>query len=382
MKTSSRLLAASVAILVTLYVVGAGRSSAAGSKSGTRAGPDLAYVAAQVQRFRALPHFIAPGPPFDARKVMAGKTILSIPVSSANPFTENIDKAMRQIAKQIGFKFTEWSNQGQPIQWVQGVNAAINQRVNLIDMLGGTDPAGLQPQIKAARARGIKVVASHLYGTDQTPAPNLSGVIPFPYNQVGRLLADWVILRTRGKADVLVIESKEIIPTSTYMNGIAAEFKTRCGPSCTFRIVNAAVPDWSTKIQPQVQAAIIKDKNLNYVIPIYDSMSQFVVPAILLTRATGRVKIVTFNGTPFVLGFVQQGSVEMDAGENLDWIAHAILDQEMRIIGGLPAVKDEHIPVLIFDKSNANTAGIPPQINKGYGNAYVDGYNRLWRLST
>ena len=191
-----------------------------------------------------------------------------------------------------------------------------------------------------------------------------------------------MILKTKGKADVLVIESKEIIPTSTYVNGIAAEFKTRCGPSCTFRIVNAAVPDWSTKIQPQVQAAIIKDKNLNYVIPIYDSMSQFVVPAIQLTRATGRVKIVTFNGTPFVLGFVQQGSVEMDAGENLDWIAHAILDQEMRIIGGLPAVKDEHIPVLIFDKSNANTAGTPPQINKGYGNAYVDGYNRLWRLST
>ena len=43
-------------------------------------------------------------------------------------------------------------------------------------------------------------------------------------------------------------------------------------------------------------------------------------------------------------------------------------------------VKDPKIPLLIFDKDNADTAGKPPKVNTGYGDAYVDGYRQLWKL--
>ena len=46
------------------------------------------------------------------------------------------------------------------------------------------------------------------------------------------------------------------------------------------------------------------------------------------------------------------------------------------MICGLPTVKDPKIPLLIFDKSNADTAGKPPQVNTGYGDAYIDGYRQ------
>ena len=42
----------------------------------------------------------------------------------------------------------------------------------------------------------------------------------------------------------------------------------------------------------------------------------------------------------------------MDVGENLEWIGYAIVDQSMRIMGGLTPVKSEHVPVRVFDKSN------------------------------
>ena len=86
------------------------------------------------------------------------------------------------------------------------------------------------------------------------------------------------------------------------------------------------------------------------------------------------MKIDAFNGTPFVLGLVQEGKVEMDIGENLDWIGHAIIDAEMRIVCGLPQVPDPKIPFYIFDKNNAEDAGKPPQLSQGYGDAYMDGY--------
>ena len=81
--------------------------------------------------------------------------------------------------------------------------------------------------------------------------------------------------------------------------------------------------EWGTKIQPGVQAALQANPEINVVIPIYDSMSQFVVPAIRLAGKTGQVKVGTFNGTPFVLDYIQSGEVDMDIGESLDWIAYA-----------------------------------------------------------
>ena len=63
---------------------------------------DLGYFQQQVDPYLQKPKFVAPGPAFDAQACMKGKTILSIPVSSANPFTANIEKAMVAVAKQVG----------------------------------------------------------------------------------------------------------------------------------------------------------------------------------------------------------------------------------------------------------------------------------------
>src|ERR1700691_6790148 len=116
------------------------------------AAEDLSYFEKGYAPFASQPVFVAPGPSFDAAACMKDKSILSIPVSSANPFTANIEKSMQGVAKKVGFKFTTWENQGQSSQWVQGMDTAVNQKVDLIDLLAGTDPRVLAPQVKAAHA--------------------------------------------------------------------------------------------------------------------------------------------------------------------------------------------------------------------------------------
>jgi ribose transport system substrate-binding protein len=101
--------------------------AAAALTSGTASADGLDYFEAQLKPFYEKPSFVAPGPAFDAKACMQGKSIFSIPVSSANPFTANIEKAMAAAAAKVGFKFTIWENQGQSSQWVQGMNAAMNQ---------------------------------------------------------------------------------------------------------------------------------------------------------------------------------------------------------------------------------------------------------------
>ena len=49
--------------------------------------PDLDAAKAVIADHSSVPTFKPPGEPFDARSCMKGKKILTIPVSSANPFT-------------------------------------------------------------------------------------------------------------------------------------------------------------------------------------------------------------------------------------------------------------------------------------------------------
>jgi ribose transport system substrate-binding protein len=236
------------------------------------------------------------------------------------------------------------------------------------------------PQVQAARAAKIPVIASHYSGVEQTAEVKkyADGDVPIDYAKAGALLADWAIVKTKGHMNGLVLIATGALSTDSMMSGIEAELK-HCD-DCKTKVMNFPVVDWGTRITPGVQAALLADPKINYIIVIYDSMSQFVVPAVTITGSQKKLGIDAFNGTPFVLGLVQQGQVEMDIGENLDWIGHAIIDAEMRRVCGLPLISDPKIPFYIFTAANAKDAGTPPQLSQGYGDAYVKGYADLWKL--
>jgi ribose transport system substrate-binding protein len=342
--------------------------------------PDLEAIRKDIESYKVLPAFVAPGPAFDAKAVMKDKSIVSIPVSSSIPFITTLEQAFGNVSKEVGFKFMEWNNQGRIPDWIDGMNYAISQKTTLVDLLAGADPRILKTQIEAATQAGVKVVSSHYSGMKQATSPYLTSNVPSDYETGARLLAEWAILRTNGKPNVLVITSDEVYSTAAMVDAMKAEFASQC-PDAKVVFVNVPITDWASKIQPTAVSAIQGNPDLNFIIPVYDSMCQFVVPAITLTGAKDRVKITSFNGTPFVIGYVQQGKVDMDVGESLDWSARGIMDAEMRLVGGLEPVKDPHTPVHIFDATNADSAGHPPKANTGYGTEYVNEFHKLWGLS-
>jgi ribose transport system substrate-binding protein len=204
--------------------------------------------------------------------------------------------------------------------------------------------------------------------------------VPGPFEQAGRLEADWVIADSHGRADVLVITSKDARSTGPLLVGLRAEFAQRC-PGCDLRFVDVPIPSWASRIRTEVQSALVRDPKIDYVIPIYDSMSQYAVPAIKAAGRAGKIKIAAFNGTPFVLAMLaDKDVVAADAGENLSWIGWSAMDQAFRAIAGVPPVSSEHTPLRLFDDHNVAETGDPPRFDTGYGNGYVRGYERLWRI--
>jgi ribose transport system substrate-binding protein len=334
---------------------------------------------ANLNKYRAVPTFVAPGPAFNAKAKAGGKTIFVIPASSQIPFVSTIANNMKRVGAMAGVKTTIWQNQGQPSQWVQGMNAAISQKASAIVLLAGNDPAGLQPQIKAAKAKGIPTIVAHLYDDNQKSAPNVGGLVNIPYNIAGQLIADQAIVDTKGKANALVVTINQVKSTVPMVAGIKSEFAKNC-KGCKLKFTDVTLADIATKIQPNVQGALTADPNINYVICLYDSAeAPFASAAIRAAGRSGKVKISTFNGTPEILKEVKKGDiVASDVGENLEWIGYAIVDQSMRIMGGLPAVKNARVPVRVFDETNISQAG--SNFTGGWGTSYIGGYQKLWGL--
>jgi ribose transport system substrate-binding protein len=360
---------------------GSDESTSTAADSGTT-GPSAGVVAAQkeVDAYRGVPQFKAPGEPFDAKKAVAGKTLMSIPSSSSIPFVETLQKGVKQLSADVGMKFLDWPNQGQPVQWVQGMNAGLSRKVSAINLMAGNNPASLGPQVKQALAAKIPVIGSHLYDIGDTPPAGVD-TVSAPYEQAGRLMASWIVAKTGGKGNTLVVKIDEVVSTKAMMKGIDDVFAKACGSECPVSTINVAIADVASKIAPQVQAALVKDPKINYIIALYDSAeAPFVVSAVKQANAASRVKVVTFNGTPSVLKLVKSGDVEMDVSENLDWISYAVTDQAMRLMAGLPAVKDPQLPLRIYDRDNVDEAGTNEATAEGFGDEFKSGYRKLWGL--
>ncbi len=362
--------------VLTIALLGstAGLFSVGGSSA-----EDMSYFKAQVEPFTSKPEFVAAGDAFDAANCAKDMSVFSIPDSSSNPFTAGIEKAMNAAAGKVGLTFTTWENQGQTSQYVQGMDTAINQKASLIDLLAGPDPRAMVPQVAAAREAGITVIASHFNGNEQSAevAKYADGDVPVDYFKAGQILVDWAVMQTEGKLNALIVTAPGPLSSESTYNGMEAEL-AKC-EQCTSKVLEFP-GDWETKITPGVQAALLADPSINYIIAMYDPMTQFIVPAVTITGSSDRVKVNGFNGTPFAIGLVQQGKLDMVLGENLDWIGHAVIDSELRTLCKLPPVANPKIPFYIFTSANAADAGTPPQLSQGYGDAYVDGYAKLWQL--
>lgn len=365
-----------LAIVASVWLaVGSGASTR--TREARRATPDLAYVGKVVRQYTAIPSFTLKAKSFDA-KGLKGKTIFNIPVSSSVPYDAIIDKAQARVAKRFGINYVDYPNQGQVSQWVQGFGQAIARKPDLILLLGAS-PYVLTTQLRQAKSAQIPVLSTHAVDpTMPKPAAQPPTVYQL-FTKAARLEADWVIHDTKGKANVVIVTSNDFLPSRYIVKAIQDEFTTRCGSGCETKVVDVPVPDWSTKMQSATQSSLVSDRSVNYVIPIYDGMCQFVVPAITAAHRVGQVHVATYNGTPFVLKDIQDGDiVRMDVGENLEWLGWADMDAAMRVLAGLKPPTDEQTALRMFTKDNVNSAGKPPAVNRGLGSAYVGGYNRLW----
>lgn len=388
---------AALALASALAACGSSSSSSSGSSpssspSSASGSAGVTHAKAAIAAAEAIPTFKLKAPSFDIKKI-AGKTIFNIPVSSAVTYVSSVDQQAQKIAQKYGAKWVEYTNQGTPSEWTAGIEQAISQHAAAVVLAQGIDVQLIIPAIAKAKAAGVPVLITHDFqnGQQNTTPPTGPGAtlnklttafVNVPFWEAGRLDADWAIAQTNGHADVVIFSSPDVPPSTGLANAIVTEFKTYC-PACKTQVTNLPLSAWATKIAPETQSAIQADPNINWIVPIYDSMGLFAAQGITAAGKSGSVHIASYNGTPAVMKLIQTGDIySMEAGENINWLAYATIDQVGRVITGAPIIKsgDEQTPLRVFSKANINQSGTPPQPALGYGTAYIQGYNKLWGL--
>lgn len=387
-------LIALLAVVVLVFAVSAcgddddsGGGDSASAESGGNAEGAQAEAQAAIDAAKAIPKFTLEAEPFDVSKAK-GKTLFNIPVASTIPYVAAVDQEMKRVAEEQGVNFVQFENEGNPTQWAAGFNQAINRKVDLIVMQAGNDPRLVIPQLRRAKQAGIPVLVSHLYQNGESPPPEVADLITayvtVPFHEAAALEVDYAVAQDgcEGVAKVLIINAEEVPPSNGIVQAMKDQLAKRC-PDAEAVVVNVPVVDWGTKIAPETQSALTSNPDIKWVLPIYDSMSIGASAGVRSAGKTGQVKIVSYNGTPDILKLIQDGDiVAADMGENINWLGWANMDQAFRILADGPIIEDgnEQTPLRVFDDENVDETGVPPTPNKGYGDAYISGYEELWGI--
>ena len=371
----------------TLLLSGCGSDSSSGS-SGAGGPAHKAGAQAAIDAASGVPKFVAPGPAFKASSAK-GKRIALVPDYPMLPFVQEINAGLKAAAEAAGLTVDDCNNDGTVGGWVKCFDKAIASKPDAIVLDGSPSPSQLQPQIKAAQAAGIPVIANHVpldsqFPAGTLPATNVTGltaVQPGPFPLGAKLMADYTVAQDGAKVNALIVTANEAPASKGLVKMIQDEMAAKCA-SCKNTVINVPIVDWATKLQGAVQTGLLKDPSINWVITIYDGAMPQVVPAIRAAGRTGKVKLTGFNGQGYALTGIVNGAVTSTMGENLEWTGWATIDRVLRVLvnGNADDATTPDTPVRVWNSSNISEAGAPPDPTKGYGDEFKDDYMTLWGL--
>jgi ribose transport system substrate-binding protein len=368
------------ALVVTFgLVVGSGYgSSPTRAKTGTKTSDIVSQAKAAIAAAeKPGGKFRVPGPAFNARSVR-GKTIWALGDLAVPYFAQNAQGIKEAAAAAHATAHIFSSNPPTVDAYTRGISQAIAQKAAAI-LVGGLDTHLFATQLRAARSKGIKVIGFSGGPGTQLPAKGdfVNGYADPCYPCAGRLMADYAIAKSNGSADAIVFWSSDVVkPGNAQLNPIKAEFKKCSG--CKLSIVDVPEAQWTT-LQSATQAALVRDPNAKYLLPLYDGMVPFMTPAV---RGKS-VKVVSFNASPSVMQEITPGGfMEADVGAASIRYGWSIADQTFRAIAGKPPVASEKLPVRIFDLSNIKSINPGASTDTWYGGQnYRARYKKLWGLT-
>ncbi|MFZ1994777.1 MAG: substrate-binding domain-containing protein [Solirubrobacteraceae bacterium] len=367
----------------------AATSSSAGTSSGTgttaSGGSGGATQAKQlVSQEEQPPPFKGPTSKVNLAKAK-GKTVYYVSLTEEIPALHEWGVVLGQQLQAAGVHIQKCDAKGSPDGITTCLTQALAAKPAMI-VAQALDTKFIASYISRAKAQGIKFVTAQ---TGTPGIPTVSGddaEVTFDYPQVGRILADWFVADsgcTKGGAQIITSTSSRQ-PSAAEVAGIQGEVKKLCPSLSMPSVQNVLIPDWPTKLSTTTRSLLTASPNLDYLLPLYDGMTIYMVPAINgILAAKSRVKVASFNATPVVIQneLVKQSPLAADVGGPNQWYGVALADQVLRVLAGQPPVANENVPLRLFTRDNVSSIDPTKDESTWYGSANpICEYHKLWGL--
>ncbi|MFL6147270.1 MAG: sugar ABC transporter substrate-binding protein [Pseudonocardiaceae bacterium] len=314
-----------------------------------------------------------------------GKRVAVI-TKDINGFIQAIKDGISAAAGKVGMTTLQSNPAGNAADVARQISQAIAQHTSAIITVGFTT-AEITAPLQQAHSAGIPVV--QLFVTDPGAPPasaTSSDVFAYVspcYSCIGATMADIVIRDSGGRANTVFVNAPDVGVATLEANGFTAEMRQHC-PSCTTKVSDAPIAQWGTQI-PSIATAAAADPRVNYIVPVFDTASPLIVPALAAANATGRVKLVSSNGDQAQLQDMKAASTPRwvgNIGVNGAWIGWASMDEVLRALTNHPALADEKIGFRAFTPTNVGSLDLTQNPSTWYGGTdFAANYLKLWGLS-
>jgi ribose transport system substrate-binding protein len=321
-------------------------------------------------------------PAFDASKAK-GKSVWFISNLGSNSFTTDLYNPFKQALTALGVDVHFFDGQGSASTEARGIEEAVAAHTDEI-FIQDFSVSTVQAAVNDAHAANIPVVEWANQDAGQPPVAGDAAETTYCYSCAGKYIADDVIASSNGKVNAVIITSSDVPPSVFETNGILNEFKRLCPSTCHAKTEDVLIADWSTKL-PVMGRTIVTDSKVNWVIPMYDPETSFLDPGIIQAGAADRVRVCSYNATiGAVVQLKQAGNpLYCDIGSSLAWSGYANADMVLRVLAGVPPLKDEQIPLRTFDRTNVSNIDFNAPQATWYGSVnFVTEYQKLWGASS
>ena len=364
---------------------GTGTSSASGTGTTASGGSGGVAQAKQlVSQEEQPPKFTGPTSKVDIAKAK-GKTVYYVSLTEEIPALHEWGVVLAQQLQAAGVNVQKCDAKGSPDGITTCLTQALAAKPTMI-IAQALDTKFIASYIAKAKAAGIKFVTAQT-GTPGIPTvPGDDAEVTFDYPQVGRILADWFVADsgcTKGGPQIITTTSSRQ-PSLAEVGGIQSEIKKLCPSLSVPSVQNVLIPDWPTKLATTTRSLLTANPNLNYILPLYDGMTIYMVPAINgILAAKNKVKVASFNATPVVIQneLAKQSPLAADIGGPNQWYGVALADEALRVLAGQPPVANENVPLRLFTRDNVGTIDPKKDESTWYGSVNpICEYHKLWGL--
>ena len=186
------------------------------------------------------------------------------------------------------------------------------------------------------------------------------------------------IRAARTRATPVVATVRDYWPVCYWSTLIIDPSRDMLCPACTVKVAHSPVAQWGGL--GTLTSSLLRDQNVNYLVPALDAMISIMKPAIYAANAQDRVRVAAYNATLPAMQDLKKGVLMAGlAGNPPEWIGWAAVDQVLRALSGQKPIADELVPNRMFTRANIGSVDLSKPTVDWFGVTHFrEGYKKLW----